>query len=145
MKSDGSSRKQMKNSFNTLLVALAVFDSTYLLGAILLAFQNRFDLATEVLVKLFPHLLFPLHQTAICGSIFMTVAISWERYIATHHPLDYNQVWSLPESIVPSIFFTTSSGFKSCVNLLCFKDASNVFSIQSWGGKALSNSHPQEL
>ena len=123
----------MKNSFNTLLVALAVFDSTYLFGAILLAFQNRFDLGTEVLIKLFPHLLFPLHQTAICGSIFMTVAISWERYIATHHPLDYNQVWSLPESIFLLIIFTRSSGFKSCVNLLWTPRMYFVI-----GGKALS-------
>ena len=30
-------------------------------------------------------------QMAISGSIFMTVAIAWERYIAVHYPLDYNQ------------------------------------------------------
>ena len=31
-------------------------------------------------------------QTSITGSIFMTVAIAFERYIAVHFPLDYNQV-----------------------------------------------------
>ena len=46
---------------------------------------------SELHTILFPHVLFPLHQIAISGSIFMTVAIAWERYIATHHPLDYNQ------------------------------------------------------
>ncbi len=30
-------------------------------------------------------------QVAISGSIFMTVAIAWERYVAVHYPLDYNQ------------------------------------------------------
>ena len=32
-----------------------------------------------------------MHQMAFSGSIFMTVAIAWERYIAVHYPLDYNQ------------------------------------------------------
>jgi hypothetical protein len=31
-------------------------------------------------------------QTSITGSIYMTVAIALERYIAVHYPLHYNQV-----------------------------------------------------
>ncbi len=42
-------------------------------------------------IVLFPHLLYPFNQVAISASIFMTVAIAWERYIAVHYPLDYNQ------------------------------------------------------
>ena len=36
-------------------------------------------------------LMYELFQIAISASIFMTVAIAWERYIAVHYPLDYNQ------------------------------------------------------
>ena len=85
------SRKEMRNSFNLLLVSLAIFDSTYLFGSILESFRKNFDMASDWHIVLFPHLLYPFNQVAISGSIFMTVAIAWERYIAVHYPLDYNQ------------------------------------------------------
>jgi hypothetical protein len=84
-------RKSMRNSFNLLLVSLACFDSTYLFGSILESFRKTFRLASTAHIVLFPHLLYPFHQVAISGSIFMTVAIALERYIAVHYPLDYNQ------------------------------------------------------
>ncbi len=40
------SRKEMRNSFNLLLVSLAVFDSTYLFGSILESFRKNFDMVT---------------------------------------------------------------------------------------------------
>ena len=85
------SRKEMRNSFNLLLVSLACFDSTYLFGSILESFRKTFMMATNLHIALFPNLLYPLNQMAISASIFMTVAIAWERYIAVHYPLDYNQ------------------------------------------------------
>ena len=86
-------RKEMRNSFNLLLVSLACFDSTYLIGSILESIRkpNAFGFSSEVHVILFPYVLYPANQIAVSGSIFMTVAIAWERYIAVHYPLDYNQ------------------------------------------------------
>ena len=84
-------RKDMRNSFNLLLVSLACFDSTYLVGSILESVRKCFGFSSGLHVILFPYLLYPLNQIAISGSIFMTVAIAWERYIAVHYPLDYNQ------------------------------------------------------
>lgn len=84
-------RKEMRNSFNLLLVSLACFDSTYLFGSILESFRKNFHMTSQAHIVLFPYLLYPLNQMAISGSIFMTVAIAWERYIAVHYPLDYNQ------------------------------------------------------
>ena len=37
-------------------------------------------------------MLYPGHMIAMTGSVFMTVAIAMERYVAVHYPLDYNQV-----------------------------------------------------
>ena len=48
-------------------------------------------MASRLHIILFPPLLYPLNQVAVTGSIFMTVAIAWERYVAVHYPLDYNQ------------------------------------------------------
>ncbi len=86
-------RKEMRNSFNLLLVTLAAYDTWYLFGAILESCRKFFPtLKSDIHVLLFPHFLYPLHQTSITGSIFMTVAIAFERYTAVHFPLDYNQV-----------------------------------------------------
>ena len=84
---------EIRNCFNILLVGLAAFDSWYLFGAILESFRKYFPtLKSDLHVELFPKLLYPLHQTAIAGSIFMTVAIAFERYTAVHFPMNYNQV-----------------------------------------------------
>ena len=55
-------RKEMRNSFNLLLVSPAVFDSTYLLGAMLDAARRFFSLQTDLHVILFPHFLYPVNQ-----------------------------------------------------------------------------------
>ena len=86
-------RHEMRNCFNILLVALAGYDSWYLIGAVLESCRKYFpSLRSETAIHLFPYFLYPAHQTSIAGSIFMTVAIAFERYAAVHYPLDYNQV-----------------------------------------------------
>ena len=62
-----------------------------LFASILESFRDDFQLATQAHIVLFPYFLYPVSQVAITGSIFMTVAIAWERYVAVHYPLDYNQ------------------------------------------------------
>jgi len=83
-------RKEMLSSFNLLLVALSVFDSCYLVGAFMESVRLSFDMATDIHKQLFPYLLYPGQMFALTGSIFMIVAITFERYIAVHNPLDYN-------------------------------------------------------
>jgi hypothetical protein len=82
----------MRNSFNLMLIALAVFDSGYLFGSILESFRKSFKLTTSLHIILFPNFLFPGQTIMMSASILMTVAIAIERYIAVHYPLDYNQV-----------------------------------------------------
>lgn len=85
-------RVSMRNSFNLLLVTLALIDSTYLVGAILESLRKRFQLESDLQLVMFPYFLYPLNSIALTASIFMTVAIALERYIAVHYPLDYNMV-----------------------------------------------------
>ena len=95
-------RSEMRNCFNILLVALAGYDTWYLIGAILEACRKYFPaLRSDNAIYLFPYFLYPAHQTSIAGSIFMTVAIAFERYAAVHYPLDYNQVSLLKTLIYP--------------------------------------------
>lgn len=92
------SREEMRNSFNLLLIALICFDSWYLFGSILESFRRIFHLDTELHTLLFPYILYPLQFISMAGSIFMTVGISLERYIAVHYPIDYNQSMNSPEA-----------------------------------------------
>ena len=84
--------KSMRNSFNLLLIALAVIDNTYLFGAILESVRKRFGIETQAHLILLPYFLYPLHMMAMTGSILMTVAIALERYNAVHWPISYSQV-----------------------------------------------------
>ena len=86
-------KKDMRNSFNILLVILAAYDTWYMFGAILETIRKFFmNLRTHLHLRMFPHFLYPLHQTSITGSIFMTVALAFERYSALNYPMEYNRV-----------------------------------------------------
>ena len=80
----------MRNLFNLLLVASACMDSCYLIGAILEAFRYS-GLASDVHLQLFPYFLYPGISIAVTCSIFMTVAMALERYIAIHCPVTHRE------------------------------------------------------
>ena len=82
----------MRNSFNFLLIALFFMDSCYLVGSITEAIRKSFDAATVVHVYLFPYFLYPWLSIAMTASVFMTVAVALERYIAVHYPIDYRYI-----------------------------------------------------
>ncbi|TRY79731.1 hypothetical protein TCAL_16111, partial [Tigriopus californicus] len=109
-------RVSMRNSFNLLLVTLALIDSTYLVGAILESLRKRFHVESDLQLVMFPYFLYPLNSIALTASIFMTVAIALERYIAVHYPLDYNRAMNdlgamqrrLLKYVIPVIFFSVA-------------------------------------
>ena len=51
----------------------------------------RLSLSFRLHIILFPYLLYPFNQIAFMASIFMTIAIGLERFIAVHYPLNYSQ------------------------------------------------------
>jgi hypothetical protein len=95
------SSKEMKNPFNRLLVALAVFDSVfisfmlldytfvrgklyrlvYLSFSFILVYSWPFTLDSELYAYLFPKLLFPLNNISLCCSIYLIVCIAFERFV----------------------------------------------------------------
>ena len=86
------SDKDMRNSFNFMLMALSFCDAWYLFGSILESFRKSFNLMSKTHMYLFPHFLFPGQMIAMTASIYLIVAISFERYAAVHYPLNYHQV-----------------------------------------------------
>ena len=91
-------QRDLRNSFNLLLICLSVFDSSFLMGAILESVRTVFKSASNLHIYLFPYLLHPGRSMAMSGSIFMTVAISFERYVAVHNPIDYNLAMNDPRA-----------------------------------------------
>ena len=89
---DFSCREDMRNSFNFLLIALISMDSCFLFLCLLEGVRKERSYVTNIHVLLFPHLLYPLISIVFTASIYMTVAIAIERYIAVHYPIDYSQV-----------------------------------------------------
>jgi len=107
--------KSFKSNFNNLLIALAVFDLLFLVVCITESVRRTFEdhsantssfsgLATQIHHRLFPYFLYPLHNILLTCSIFMTISISIERYLAIFHPLVYRNrsySWNLSCHILP--------------------------------------------
>ena len=78
----------MRNCFNILIVVLTIVD---LLLCIFLmtdyTFARAFKLHTVIYTLMYPWFIYPLTNTLLSASIFMTVVLALERYIAVCHPL----------------------------------------------------------
>ena len=79
-------RALRKNVFNQLLVVLAVFDLVYCTTT-LLESLIRLGMPSYVYNIFFPHLIYPVNSIVMTGSIYMTMAIALERYLAVHQPM----------------------------------------------------------
>ena len=68
-------------------MALACFDTTYIIiGGINYTF-TAFDKDTYAYTISFPYIIYPVTSISLCGTIFMTVAISIERFLGICYPL----------------------------------------------------------
>ena len=88
-------RPQIRSCFfNQLLAVLATFDILYIITMMIESLKTlRPDIVeTYFYTKTFPILLYPLNHISMTGSIFTTVGVTLERFIATYKPIYYNQV-----------------------------------------------------
>ena len=87
-------RISIQNIFNHLLISLFVFDSIFLVINIAEVFHSQFGMVTtvsKVYMILFPHFIWPLTGISLTASIFMTVGIAHERYVAIKWPIIHRQ------------------------------------------------------
>ena len=70
------------NFFNWLLVCLALFDNVFLLTSILEAIRNHFGSTSIVHYHAYAVFLYPFQGISLCCSIYMTVILALERYMA---------------------------------------------------------------
>ena len=75
-----------KHTFNRLLVALAIFDLMFVISTVPVHTFSVFDYNNRIFAFLYSRLLYPLSSISLSASIFMTVAITVERYRAVCKP-----------------------------------------------------------
>ena len=76
----------LRNTFNKLLVALAVLDTFVLIMFLAVTICKN----SKTFHIMFPYFIWPIGNIVTRGSVFMTVVIAYERYMAVRHPLSFN-------------------------------------------------------
>ena len=66
-------------------MALACFDNLYISIMLISNLNSKFEMDSDLIKYLTPYFLFPFKLISTYGTIFMTVAISIERYIGIHY------------------------------------------------------------
>ena len=84
-------RKELHSFFNQLLVVLVMYDLVYLV-TMMLGSLIKLGVESDIHTMLFPYILYPLNAISMMGSIYMTMAVGLERYIAVYHPIEYSIV-----------------------------------------------------
>ena len=85
-----STRRSMRNFFNSLLISLFVFDSTFLLMVITETLLRRYKNYAYVII--FPHFLYTLRSISLTASIFVTIGVAYERFVAITRPIIHRQL-----------------------------------------------------
>ena len=93
-----STTKSMKNVFNSLLICLYCFDTTFLISHIYLIFDLKYNRTQRTITTILSRFIKLLYSVAFKASIFMTVGMSHERFIAMRHPLVHHALMSSTKS-----------------------------------------------
>ena len=103
------------NLFNRLLMALAIIDNLFLLVRIVISLTNQM---TEPLsfhhLNIFVNFLYPMQSILMCSSIYITVALSFERYTFLKKPI-LNRTRHNTDSATRVVLYVTSIIMFSCL------------------------------
>jgi len=87
------SRKDMRNCFNHILIAINICDSLHLIFASMDAVRNSFGEFYPVhLLYIFPYIHYPFYRISLCISIYLMIGVGIERFIAVCRPHHFRQV-----------------------------------------------------
>ena len=83
----------MRNSFNLLIIALCAVNVVFC-GLLVADFSmaRAFELHTVLYTLLYPYAVYPLTNIMLSASIYLTVVLGLERYIAVCYPLKHRYV-----------------------------------------------------
>ena len=82
-----STPSMRNNFFNRLLICLSLFDNLYLICEISEVFRHRFN--TYYHQSFFVNVVYPVRSIFMVSSIYMTIALTLERYHAITSPVEY--------------------------------------------------------
>ena len=86
-----TSKKDLHNLFNRLLLWLLWFDNFVLVTWLLARIIIDFKVNADIFIWIFPYFTFPFGAISQSASTFMTVTLAHERYVAVRDPMKYNQ------------------------------------------------------
>jgi len=81
------SRPKLQDCFHQLLIALAAFDILYIVCGGINYTARAFEVRSDIYIVAFPHFIYPFANIGLCGTIFMTLGISIERFLGICYPL----------------------------------------------------------
>ena len=84
-------RLSSRNNFNQLIVILFLLDTVYLVSSLLTTLQIRLGVNHRNLILMFPKFTYPVWNISLTLSIFLTVGVAHERYIAIKYPIIHRQ------------------------------------------------------
>jgi len=128
------STQAVHKTFHNLLLLLSVFDMVYLLTAVpLFSVPQLFSspAINHLVVLSLPHLL-PVAHIGMVGSIFSTLALSVERYLAVVHPFTvYRQKFSSRHFVVPVVVYSIVFNLPKFFELKTSCSSSSPFSTSN--------------
>ena len=106
-------RLSKHNIFNHIIIFLFIVDSFFLFVKIIDVFVQNLNVKNKILTIMFPKFAYPVSAICLTLSVFLTVGIAHERFVAIKHLIVHSQQNSsakfrrnkLMKYILPMVFF----------------------------------------